>query len=103
MTCGSNPGFWMVTEMSALRFTTTEQGVTQVVGFSSPEMMASAPEGVDAMLRFSVVPRVTDAQPTARAHSAIIPKIRIQVPPNRHLAQPEAEGKGGQIPESVPA
>src|SRR6201994_1703988 len=97
MTCGSNPGFWMVTEISALRFTTTEHGVMQVVGFSSPEMIASAPEGVDAMLRFSVVPRVTDAQPPARAHSATIPKIRITgvLRPKRHLAQPQAEGKRG--------
>jgi hypothetical protein len=34
------------------------------------------------MLMFSVVPRVTDAQPPAKAHSATIPKIRMKSPPS---------------------
>ena len=68
-------------EMSALRFATTEQGVVQVVGTSSPLMTASAPEGVDEMAIFSVVPRVTDAQPPSRTLSVTIPKIRMELPP----------------------
>jgi hypothetical protein len=63
--------------MSALRFARTTQGVTQAVGVSSPEISAVAPEGVVAMEIFSVVPRVTDAQPThgnaiAAAKSSLI-------------------------------
>jgi hypothetical protein len=54
----------MVTLMSALRFACTTQGVTQAVGISSPDISAVAPAGVVAMEIFSVVPRVTDAQPT---------------------------------------
>src|ERR1700747_2877090 len=50
-------------EMSADRLATIAQGVVHVVGTSSPDMVASAPARVDAMLMFSVVPRVTDAQP----------------------------------------
>jgi hypothetical protein len=38
-------------------------GVTQAVGISSPEISAVAPAGVVEMEMFSVVPRVTDAQP----------------------------------------
>jgi hypothetical protein len=53
----------MVTVRSALRFAWTTQGVTQAVGLSSPEISAVAPAGVVAMEIFSVVPRVTDAQP----------------------------------------
>jgi hypothetical protein len=49
--------------MSALRFAWTTQGVTQAVGMSSPEISAVAPAGVVEMEIFSVVPRVTDAQP----------------------------------------
>jgi hypothetical protein len=50
--------------MSAFRFATTTQGVTQAVGISSPDISAVAPAGVVAIEMFSVVPRVTDAQPT---------------------------------------
>jgi hypothetical protein len=50
--------------MSAFRFAWTTQGVTQAVGISSPDISAVAPAGVVAMEIFSVVPRVTDAQPT---------------------------------------
>jgi hypothetical protein len=46
------------------------------------------------MLMFSVVPRVTDAQPPTRAHSAKIPRLRILSPqPDAIEAQPESEGK----------
>jgi hypothetical protein len=54
----------MVTVMSALRFATTTQGVTQAVGLSSPDNSAVAPAGVDTIEIFSVVPRLTEAQPT---------------------------------------
>src|SRR5664279_4935505 len=54
----------MVTVISALRFATTTQGVTQAVGLSSPDNSAFAPGGVDAIEIFSVVPRLTEAQPT---------------------------------------
>jgi hypothetical protein len=40
-------------------------------------MVASAPDGVDEMLIFSVVPRVTDAQPPNVAANATTPKRRI--------------------------
>jgi len=81
-------------EISAFRLATTAQGVTQAVGTSSPDMTASAPEGVDEMLMFSVVPRVTDAQTPTRAHSAKIPRLRILSPqPDAIEAQPESEGK----------
>jgi hypothetical protein len=63
MICGSYPSLLMVTVMSALRFAWTTQGVTQAAGLSSPEISAVAPAGVVAMEIFSVVPRVTDAQP----------------------------------------
>jgi hypothetical protein len=43
--------------------------VTQAVGTSSPVTSAVAPAGVLEMEIFSVVPRVTDAQPT---HGAAI-------------------------------
>jgi hypothetical protein len=49
--------------MSALRFAWTTQGVTQAVGMSSPDISAVAPAGVLDIEIFSVVPRVTDAQP----------------------------------------
>jgi len=45
--------------------------------YIKPEMTASAPAGFDEMLIFSVVPRVTEAQPPAMAHSATIPIMRI--------------------------
>jgi hypothetical protein len=61
--CGSYPSLLIVTVISALRFAWTTQGVTQAVGMSSPEISAVAPAGVVAMEIFSVVPRVTDAQP----------------------------------------
>jgi hypothetical protein len=60
----------MVTVMSALRLATTTHGVTQLVGASSPETSATAPEGVLEIEMFSVVPRVTDAQPTHGTISA---------------------------------
>jgi hypothetical protein len=47
----------------------TTHGVTQAVGISSPDISAIAPAGVLEMEMFSVVPRVTDAQPT---HGAAI-------------------------------
>src|SRR3569832_2478995 len=65
--------------MSALRLATNAQGVVQIVGASSPEMVASAPDGVDATLIVSVVPRVTDAQPPNMAHNATQPKIRMKI------------------------
>jgi hypothetical protein len=80
-TWGSNPGFWMVMEILALRLATTAQGVMQVIGASSPEMMASAPEGVDETLMVSVVPRATDAQPPSTAQAAKTPKTRIFLSP----------------------
>jgi hypothetical protein len=66
-----------LTVMSALRLATMAQGVTHAVGTSRPEMVASAPDGVDEMLIFSVVPRVTDAQPPTAAANATTPKTRI--------------------------
>jgi hypothetical protein len=56
--------------MSAFRFAWTAQGVTQAVGISSPDISAVAPDGDVAMEMFSVVPRVTDAQPTHGSASA---------------------------------
>ena len=70
MICGSYPSLLTVTVMSALRLATTTHGVTQVVGTLSPETSAVAPDGVLEMEMFSVVPRVTDAQPTHGAASA---------------------------------
>lgn len=66
--------------MSAFRLTTTAQGVVQVVGTSIPLTTASTPEGVDEMLIFSVVPRVTDAQPPSMTLSAAIPTKRMKCP-----------------------
>ena len=71
----------MVTEISALRSATTAHGVTQVVGTSSPETIAAAPDGVDAILIVSVVPRATEAQPPRKAHAAKQAKIRINSKP----------------------
>ena len=68
--CGSYPSLLTVTVMSALRLAMTTQGVTQVVGTSSPVTSAVAPDGVLEMEMFSVVPRVTDAQPIHGAASA---------------------------------
>ncbi len=70
MTCGSYPSLLTVTVMSALRFTTTTQGVTQEVGLSSPDNSAVAPGGVDEIEIFSVVPREMDAQPMHGSTSA---------------------------------
>jgi hypothetical protein len=80
--------------MSALRLTTTEQGVVQVVGTSIPLTIASTPDGVDEMLIFSVVPRVTDAQPHSMTLSATIPNDRMKCPlfPDAIEAQPQREG-----------
>src|SRR4051812_9375741 len=75
----------MVTVMSALRLATTTQGVTQVVGLSSPDSSAVAPEGVDIIEIFSVVPRDTDAQPmhgstSAAATNTLIIFLRFPMP-----------------------
>src|SRR5258705_10314319 len=70
MTCDSYPSLLTVTVMSALRLATTTHGVTHSVGLSSPDTSAVAPAGVLEMEIFSVVPRVTDAQPTHGAASA---------------------------------
>ena len=80
--------------MSALRLTTTAQGVVQVVGTSIPLTIASTPDGVDEMLIFSIVPRVTDAQPPSMTLSATIPNERMKCPlfPGANEAQPEREG-----------
>jgi hypothetical protein len=64
-------------EISAERLATMAHGVMQAVGTSRPETVASTPEGVDVMLMFSVVPRVTDAQPPSAAASATIQTRRI--------------------------
>jgi hypothetical protein len=82
--------------MSALRFAWTTQGVTQAVGASSPEISAVAPEGVVAIEIFSVVPRVTDAQPThgsaiAAAKSSLI--IGFPPAPTYAYTQPASEIK----------
>lgn len=87
----------IVTVISALRLATTTQGVTQAVGLSSPDSSAVAPAGVDAMEIFSVVPRVTEAQPIhgntiAAANSNLI--IGIPPTPRKPFAQPQREGKG---------
>jgi hypothetical protein len=66
-----------LTVMSAERLATIAQGVMQAVGTSRPVIVASAPAGVDVMLMFSVVQRVTDAQPPNAAASATTPKRRI--------------------------
>jgi hypothetical protein len=57
------PSLLIVTVMSALRFACTTHGVTQAVGISRPDISAVAPAGVVEIEMFSVVPRVTDAQP----------------------------------------
>jgi len=84
-----------------LRLATTAQGVKQVVGASSPEMMASAPDGVDATLIVSVVPRATDAQPPNMAQAAKTPNTRIYSPPrlvpqvpDSKQSQLKRQGKG---------
>jgi len=53
------PASWMVMEISTLVLATIAQGA----GASSPKMMASAPDGVDAIPIVSLVPRATYAQP----------------------------------------
>jgi hypothetical protein len=68
------------------------------MGVSSPDMVASAPDGVDDTLIVSVVPRVTDAQPPSMAHSAMQLKIRMKLKsPTKfrgNQAQPELRFKG---------
>lgn len=96
ITCVSNPSLVTVTVMSALRFATTTQGVTQDVGLSSPDSSAMAP-GVLEMEMFSVVPRVTDAQPThgsaiAAANANLI--MWINPLPGEFLTQSLGESKG---------
>ena len=87
----SKPGFAKEIEMSADRFATIAHGVTHAVGTSSPEIVASAPDGVDAMLMFSVVPRVIDAHPPSMAASATIPQIRINKIPKPDCIQQQPE------------
>ena len=97
MTCCSYPSLLTVTVMSALRLATTTHGVTQAVGLSSPDSSAVAPAGVLEMEIFSVVPRVTDAQPT---HGAAIAAANtnlmiIYAPlPAKTFGQPKRECKG---------
>jgi hypothetical protein len=75
----------------------TTHGVTQAVGISSPDTSAVAPAGVLEMEMFSVVPRVTDAQPAhgtaiAAAKSNLL--ILIIFPkPVATFTQPWAESK----------
>jgi hypothetical protein len=67
------------------------QGVTHAVGTSRPEIVASAPDGVDDMLIFSVVPRVTDAQPPNAAASATTPALIDLPKPGCIYSQPKDE------------
>jgi hypothetical protein len=86
----------MVTVISALRLATTTQGVTQAVGLSSPDNSAFAPGGVDAIEIFSVVPRLTEAQPThGNAIAAAKTSLIIGFFPTREklIAQPLRESK----------
>lgn len=75
-----------------VRLTTTEHGVVQVVGTSIPLTTASTPDGVDEMLMFSVVPRVTDAQPPSMTLSATIPNERMKCPLFPALMKRNREG-----------
>jgi hypothetical protein len=73
--------------------------VRQVVGSSSPDISAVAPAGVLEIEMFSVVPRVTDAQPThgsanAAANSNLIMKF-VPPAPAATFTQPKADGKSG--------
>src|SRR5450755_2959769 len=90
----------MVMEISALRLATTAQGVKQVMGASSPEMTASAPDGVDATLIVSVVPRDTDAQPPSMAQAAKTPKARIYVLPSPGSTEPQPGRAGKGVPSN---
>lgn len=97
MTCVSYPSLLTVTVISALRFAMTTQGVTQAVGLSSPDISAVAPAGVDEIEMFSVVPRVTEAQPIhgdaiAAANSNLI--IGYFPRPRKLFTQPQRESKG---------
>ena len=86
--------------MSALRFTITAQGVTQAVGTSNPAMSACAPEGVDEIDKFSVVPRVTDAQPPNEAASTTIPRKRIElIPKARPLSKRNPRARARDAPK----
>jgi len=94
--CGSYPSLLTVTAMSAFRLAWTTQGVTQAVGMSSPDISAVAPEGVVEIEMFSVVTRVTDAQPAHSSASAAAKNSLIMelVPhPANNFTQPAAEGK----------
>jgi hypothetical protein len=89
MVCGTYPSLLMVTVMSALRFAWTT--VTQAIGESSPDTSAVAPDGVVEIEMFSVVPRVTDAQPRhgitiTAAHSILI--IEFFPQPAQTFTQP---------------
>ncbi|WP_334420555.1 MULTISPECIES: hypothetical protein [unclassified Bradyrhizobium] len=79
---------------------TTTHGVTQAVGTSSPDTSAVAPDGVLEMEMFSVVPRVTDAQPThgaasATANSNLI--IGFVPPAAATFTQPKGERKSAHL------
>jgi hypothetical protein len=69
----------------------------QVVGLSSPDISAVAPDGVDEIEMFSVVPRVTEAQPmhgdaiAAAKSNLIIGKFPC---PRKSFTQPQRECKG---------
>jgi hypothetical protein len=71
--------------------------VTQAVGLSSPETSAVAPAGVLEIEMFSVVPRVTDAQPTHGTAIAATSTILIIIYVPQHgdtFEQPWGERKG---------
>jgi hypothetical protein len=84
---------FIVTVMSALRLAWTAQGVTQAVGISNPEISAVAPAGVVAMEMFSVVPRVTDAQPKHGKAIAAAKSSLLSPRPSKAWAQPVSEIK----------
>jgi hypothetical protein len=81
--------------MSALRFACTTHGVTQAVGISSPDISAVAPAGVVEIEMFSVVPRVTDAQPKhGKAIAADNNNLITEASPARQtFTQPQRESK----------
>jgi hypothetical protein len=79
--------------MSALRFACTTHGVTQAVGISRPDISAVAPAGVVEIEMFSVVPRVTDAQPKhGKAIAADNNNLITEAPPPaKPFTQPQRE------------
>jgi hypothetical protein len=95
MICGSYPSLLIVTVMSALRFACTTHGVTQAVGISRPDISAVAPAGVVEIEMFSVVPRVTDAQPKhGKAIAADNNNLITEAPPPaKPFTQPQRESK----------